>query len=113
MISKQELLENIKEFFESAEENLMKKRFNASVSDFFKAIVIILDYLIYTEMKIIPKNHNHRFLLLKDYFKDIYAKVSELFKTYTKSYNFRLTEEDAIKLKRYANELKEFIINKK
>ena len=109
----QELLENIAEFLDSGEENLKKERYNAAVSDFFKAIVILCDYLIYKEIKIMSKNHNERFSLLEKYFKDVYKHVSELFKTYTKSYNLRLGKEEAIKLKNYANELKDSIIGKK
>jgi len=109
----EELLKNVNEFLESGEDNLNKKRFNAAVSDFFKAIVILCDYLIYREIKIMPKNHNQRFSLLERYFKKIYEKVSELFETYTKSYNLRLEEKEAIKLQNYANALKNFILNKK
>ena len=109
----EELLKNINEFLDSGEENLNKKRFNAAVSDFFKAIVISCDYLIYKEIKIMPKNHNQRFSLLKSYFNKVYEKVSGLFKIYTKSYNLRLKEEDAIKLKNYSYELKKFILNRK
>ena len=61
---------------------------------------------IYKNIKIIPKNHNDRFSLLRKYFIDIYEEVSELFKVYTKSYNLRLGREDAIKLRDYANELR-------
>lgn len=107
-----ELLKNIEEFLQSGKDNLEKQRFNASVSDFFKAIVILCDYLIYKEIKIMPKNHNERFSLLRTYFKEIYKNVSELFKIYTKSYNLRLGKEEANKLNLYANELKN-IIHKK
>ena len=109
----EEFLENIKEFLESGEENLKKRRFNVAVSDFFKAIVILCDYLIYKEIKIMPKNHNQRFFFLKTYFKDIYRKVSDLFKIYTKSYNLRLKIKETIKIKDYCYELKKFVINKK
>ena len=109
----EELLRNANEFLESGEENLKKKRFNASVSYFFKAIVISCDYLIYQKMKIMPKNHNERFSLLEKYLPQIYSKVSDLFKIYTQSYNLRLKQNDAIKIKNYANELKNFIISKK
>jgi len=109
----EELLKNVDEFLESGEENLKKQRFNASVSDFFKAIVILCDYLIYKEMRIMPKNHNERFSLLRTYFKDIYRRVSELFGEYTKSYNFRLGKDVANELRSYANELKKSISDKK
>lgn len=109
----EELLKNVEEFLESGEDNLKKKRFNAAVSDFFKAIVILADYLIYKEIKIIPKNHNERFSLLKKYFKEIYEKISDLFDTYTKSYNLRLGEKEANIIKNYAYEFKKHITNKK
>jgi len=100
------LLKNIDEFLESGKDNIEKKRFNAAVSDFFKGVAVICDLLIYKNIKIIPKNHNDRFSLLRKYFIDIYEEVSELFKLYTKSYNLRLGREDAIKLRDYANELR-------
>jgi len=109
----EELLSTANEFMESGEDNLRKKRFNAAVSDFFKAIVIFCDYLIYKEIKIIPKNHADRFSLLKKYFKDTYKNVSILFILYTRSYNLKLKEEDVVKVKNYANEIQNYISNKK
>ena len=102
----EDLIKNIDEFLESGKDNLDKERFNASVSDSFKAIVIACDYLIYKEIRLMPKSHNERFSLLKKYFGGIYEKVSNLFEIYTKSYNLRLKREDAKKILEYANELK-------
>ena len=66
-----ELLENISEFLASGEDNLKKERFNAAISDFFKAIVVACDYLIYREIKALPKNHSDRFNLLQKYFPEL------------------------------------------
>ena len=107
-----ELLENIKEFLKSGEDNLKKERFNAATSDFFKAIVVSCDYLLYYNIKILPKNHNERFSLLKKHFKEIYAFISKLFPIYTKSYNFKIKKEDALLIKKYAYELKSFVDKK-
>jgi len=107
-----ELLENIEEFLESGEDNLNKERFNAAISDFFKAIVVSCDCLIYRDMKILPKNHSERFSLLNKYFKEIYEEVSILFGVYKNSYNFKIKKEDALKAKNYAYKLKS-LINKK
>ena len=101
-----ELIKNAQEFLDSGEENLKKERFNVAVSDFFKAIVIFCDYFIYKDIKIIPKNHNERFSLLENYFPLVYSKVSNLFKTYVKSYNLRLNKNDTLNIKNYAYELK-------
>ncbi|MFH1066207.1 MAG: HEPN domain-containing protein [Nanoarchaeota archaeon] len=109
----EELLKNADEFLESAKENLKKKRFNASVSDFFKAIVILCDYLIYKEIKAVPKNHNDRFSLLRIHFPEIYRKVSSLFSVYTDSYNLRLGEKEAKTLQEYANGIRKYVNDKK
>lgn len=107
------LLQNAQEFLDSGNENLKKQRFNAAVADFFKGIVILCDYFIYKEMKIKPKNHNERFSLLRSYFVDTYQEVSDLFEVYTQSYTLRLTKENAEKLGRYADGLKNRILDKK
>ena len=107
-----EILLNANEFLASAEDNLKKKRWNASVSDFFKAISNFSDFLIYKELRIFTKNHNERFQLLKKYFPKIYKKILDLFSTYRKSYNLRLKKEDALKLKKFAYELKNIVSNK-
>ncbi|MCK5449340.1 hypothetical protein KAI32_00575 [Candidatus Pacearchaeota archaeon] len=109
----EQLLKNAIEFFESGNDNLAKNRFNVSVSDFFKSIVIFCDYLIYEKIRIIPKNHNHRFNLLETYFEEIHQGVSKLFKTYIQSYNLNMGKSEAQKLKEYANELKNTCLNKK
>jgi len=107
-----EILLNANEFLESAEDNLKKKRWNASVSDFFKAISNFSDFLIYKEIKIFSKNHNERFQLLKKYFPEIYKEILNLFEIYRKSYNLRMKKEDALNLKSFAYELKKITTNK-
>jgi HEPN domain-containing protein len=106
-----ELLENAKEFRESGVENLEKKRYNASASDFFKSIVIFCDYLIYDQIKRLPKNHNDRFNLLNIYFKKIYEKVNFLFGIYVKSYNLKMNLKEVFLLKEYSDELEGIVNN--
>jgi len=107
-----ELLENIKEFLESGEENIKKKRYKAAIWDFFKAIVIMCDYIIYDRIRVLPKNHTERFSLLNKYFPNTHSKVSILFKTYVKTYNLRLGIKEVIRVKEYAYQLKNSIKNK-
>lgn len=106
------LKENAKEFFESGEDNLKKLRLNAATSDFFKSIVVSCDYLIYREIKRLPKNHGDRFSILERYFPEIYKIVSGLFKPYTNSYNLKSTKLEAEKFREYAKRIEEFIRNK-
>ncbi len=108
-----EILENAEEFLESAEDNLKKSRWNAAVSDFFKSIATFCDYLLYSEIRILPKNHHERFNLLSKHFKEIFQNIKKLFKKYRESYSIKLTKEDALTLKNYTYELRNFIKNKK
>ena len=104
---------NALEFLESGKDNLKKNRWNAAVSDFFKSMVTFLDIIIYKNFKILPKNHNERFDLLKKYYPAIYSKMINLFKKYRESYSLRLTEADAKKMEEYADEIRNFKWNKK
>ena len=107
-----EILDNAEEFVDSGEDNINKERWNASVSDFFKAISNFCDFIIYKEIKIITKNHNERFDLLRKYFKEIHIEVTRLFKIYRASYNLRLKKEDAGAVQNYAYELKKSVGDK-
>lgn len=102
----EEILENAKEFLASADDNFDKERWNASVSDYFKAIATFADYMIYRKIKVFPKSHNERFQLLEKNFQELYKKIVDLFKKYRESYNLRLSKADAQELKDYAHEIK-------
>ncbi len=97
-----EVLNNAEEFMAAGEDNIKKNRWNAATTDFFKAITCFSDYLIYREIKRLPKTHNDRFSLLKKYFVEIYTPATKLFETYRRSYNNRLTKEEAQAVKDYA-----------
>lgn len=107
-----QLFENAEEFLASGEDNMKKGRHNAAVSDFFKAIVILCDHKIYLEMKVVPKNHNERFLILGKRFPTIYQRVSELFKIYIRSYNLKMSIDDTNMIREYAYEFKRTIKDK-
>ena len=109
----EELLLNAKEFLDAGNDNLVKKRFNVAVSDFFKCIVNIIDYMLYKEARILPKSHSSRFSLLEKNFPDIFREIEELFEIYRNSYNLRLGNVDAAKVKKIARGLYDDIKNKK
>jgi HEPN domain-containing protein len=91
-----DLKANIKEFLESAEQDLNEGRYNSSVSSYFKAIATICDLNIYKLRRVLPKNHSERFLFLKTSFSEVYEIVSPLFDEYTKTYNLRLGKKEAL-----------------
>lgn len=100
-----DLKANIKEFLESAEENLAKGRYNSAISSYFKAMATLCDFKIYESRRILPKNHSERFLFLKTSFSEAYKIVSILFNEYTKTYNLRLGKKDALLFKENVKKL--------
>jgi len=107
------LIKNAEEFIETGEDSFKKERWNAAVANFFRAIVNLCDFIIYRQIKIIPKNHTERFELLEKYFSAIYKDVSELFNKYRDSYNLRLSKSDAEIIKKYLYELKDSLETEK
>ena len=102
----EDLLKNVQEFLESAEIDLDGKRYNPAISSYFKAIVILCDYVIYKERGLLPKNHRERFLFLEIHYLEAYNLISPLFKEYTDSYNLRIQKEKVLQLRACVNELK-------
>jgi len=101
-----DLLDNFKEFLESAERDLQEKRYNPAISSYFKAIAILCDYMVYKERGLLPKNHRERFLFLELNFKEAHDLISPLFKEYTDSYNIRIQKEKVLRLKESVEKLK-------
>lgn len=105
MSIEEDLKANIKEFLESAGEDLAKGRYNSSISSYFKAAATLCDLKIYETKRVLPKNHNERFLFLKISFEEAYAVVSILFTEYTKTYNLRLGKMEALLFKKNVEKL--------
>lgn len=101
-----DLLDNFKDFLNSANDELEKNRYNPAVSSYFKAIAILCDLKIYQKRKLLPKNHQERFLFLKTHFPEAYQVVTSLFEKYRDSYNLRMKRGDALDLKENVENLK-------
>lgn len=100
-----DLKANIKEFLESAEEDLAKGRYNSAISSYFKAVATLCDLKIYETKRVLPKNHTERFLFLKMSFDEAYEIVNALFTEYTKTYNLRLSKKEALLFKKNVEKL--------
>ena len=108
----EDLKANILEFTESAEEDLSKSRYNSAISSYFKAIATLCDLKVYELKRILPKNHNERFIFLKTSFQEVYEIVSSLFKEYIKTYNLRLGKKEALLFKKDAERIKQIFERK-
>ncbi len=101
-----DLLLNFKDFYNSGNDELEKKRYNPAISSYFKAIVILCDWKIYKERALLPKNHAERFNFLKQYFPKAYQLINPIFKEYRESYNLRIGETAVLKVKENVEKIK-------
>lgn len=106
MVIEEDLKANIKEFSESAERDFAEGKYNSAINSYFKAIAALCDLKIYELKRILPKDHNERFLFLKTSFYEVYKILSPLFKEYTKTYNLRLGKKEALLFKENVTRIK-------
>ena len=112
MSIEENLKANIKEFLESAGEDLTKGRYNSAISSYFKAIATLCDLKIYETRRVLPKNHSERFLFLKMFSLEAYSIMNTLFNEYTKTYNLRLGKKDAIIFQKNVEKLRQIFERK-
>lgn len=96
----QDLKSNTVEFYKSGKDDLKNKRFNSAASDFFKSLVTLCDYLIYKKSRTTPENHKERFKMTRRNLPTANNVLNDLWETYVKSYNERLTEKEALRIKK-------------
>ena len=106
MVVEDNLKANISEYLDSAERDLAEGKYNSAINAYFKAIAAMCDFNIYILKRVLPKNHNERFLFLKTSFYEVYKILSPLFKEYTKTYDLRLGKKEALLFKENAARIK-------
>lgn len=91
---KEEILKkSAKEYFDSAEDELNKKRFNSAVVLFFKSLTSLTDLFLLQNLGITPSSHTDRFKMTKDNFEEIYDLLDKDFPFYQDSYVQLMTKE--------------------
>ncbi len=100
-MSESELLANARDFWVSGNDDLTKKKlFNPATASLYKAIACLCDLVLYRKIRIVPSDHTDRFNLLKIHNPLLYKIASSLFSLYIKSYDFRITEEQAKQMRK-------------
>lgn len=80
------LIKTAKEYFQSAEDDFKKGRFNSSVVLFFKSLVSFTDLYVLQKTGNTPSSHNDRFRITKEKFPEIYNLLDKDFPFYQSSY---------------------------
>ena len=84
---KRKILEQTaKEYFQSAEEELKKERYNSSVVLYFKSLISLTDLFILQKTGNTPSSHAKRFRIIEEKFPEIYNIIDKDFPFYQDSY---------------------------
>ncbi|MBR9689958.1 MAG: hypothetical protein GOV01_03620 [Candidatus Altiarchaeota archaeon] len=89
------LLNNALDFFETAEEKNSESKFTVAVVNYFKALISLIDYGLFSKKGIFPKNHEERFKMLQHIFPGLLGIVRDSYGSYRRAYSERLDHEDA------------------
>lgn len=101
------LMDNLNEYGEAAEQAYKKKKYNAAVTLFFKAISAAADLFLLQKEGLVPSSHTHRFRILQEKHQDLYEILDKDFPFYQDSYTHKMTQEAAEVLREDAQRLKE------
>lgn len=82
-----------KEYFDSAEDEFNKQRYNSAVVLYFKSLVAFIDLYILQETNDTPSSHTERFRIVQQNFPDIYDLLDRDFPFYQNSYIQIMTKE--------------------
>jgi hypothetical protein len=91
---KKEILERTaKEYFQSANDEFKKTRFNSAVDLFFKSLIALGDLFIIQNISITPSSHGERFRIVQENFPEVYKLLDKDFPFYQDSYSILMSKE--------------------
>lgn len=91
---KKEILEKTaREYYESAEDELKKEKYNSAVVLYFKALVSFTDLLLLEQTGFSPSSHTDRFRKTQTLFPEIYDLIDKDFPFYQDTYTKLMTKE--------------------
>ncbi len=106
--AKKDILEKTaREYFQSAEDEFKKARYNSAVVLFFKSLVALVDLFILQKLGETPSSHGERFRITKVNFPEVYDLLDKDFPFYQDSYNILMPRELAEVIKEDVRKLAE------
>jgi uncharacterized protein (UPF0332 family) len=84
------LIKNIKIILDSANTIYNTRDYTSSTILYFKALFLILDYILLIKEGKTPKDHNERFRLLQTSFPELYDILDKIFPIYRTTYSLTI-----------------------
>jgi len=89
---REELLANLKGFWKSAELVYNSGEYTSATMLYFKCWFVVLDLIIYTKKRVVPKDYSDRFRLLKEYFPSHYTSLDRQYLLYRQTYQLSVSK---------------------
>ncbi|MBU3896448.1 MAG: hypothetical protein KJ697_00750 [Nanoarchaeota archaeon] len=102
---KTELLNNVKRIHKSAEMVYSSEDYTSACILYFKALFIVLDYIILISGKELPKDHTQRFRILEKSFPAMYGVLDKIYPIYKNSYSTSISKKNCDEARAYVNRL--------
>lgn len=90
---KEQLENNIRSFWISAELVYKSKEYTPATILYFKCLFGILDYILFNKLKKTPKDHAERFQMLKANFPQLYEIIDKYYQLYRDTYSLAIDKE--------------------
>lgn len=84
-----------------------KEMFDVACTTYFKSLAAVNDFIL-SKIKLFPKDHNDRFLMLKEKEPFLYKLTSSLFLVYRRTYTCNLDKQETISLRQKLMEAFEY-----
>lgn len=101
MSIKEELIKNIRSFFNSAELVYKNNDYTSSCILYFKVLFALFDYVILTSGYEVPKDHTERFRTLETHFPSLYKNLDKLYPIYRNTYSTSINKSDCDLVRNY------------
>jgi len=101
------LVKKAKDYFVVASISEKIGMYDVACSNYFKSLAAVNDYML-SKKGLIPKDHNERFLMLKENEEFLYKITSSLFLTYRRAYTKDIDKKETLMLKEKVKEAFEY-----
>lgn len=105
MTTKQALARNILNFWRSAELVYKNGDWTSACTLYFKALFVIIDYILLLAGHDVPKDHGDRFRTIERHFPRIYKALDRLYPIYRNTYSLTISKRDCDEVRRYVKRL--------
>lgn len=103
------LNDNFEEYFQLGLRAFNEKKYNSSITLFFKAIVALSDLFILKKEGRIPSSHSDRFRVIEEKYPELYSILDRDFPFYQDSYTNKMDKESAELLKDDIGKIKKML----